>query len=177
MKTTHDLCSFVCGLFVLQTVSSAPEVSPLPVECYNPPGDSCHWYHECLEVVYPCQESVDDYGVRYAEKYCTLFTKNSPFFSNKGKEWINATRKCLQAALVPLFRQHMTLTCKEIKTIAFESHAECYVRPSPTVSFCDIVQDWLTIFWTTKQAFVDSTLSSLKLLNEVMRRCTQRLIG
>ena len=48
---------------------------------------------------------------------------------------------CLQNVLVPLYNNNMT-TCSEIESIAFDSHAKCYVDSG----LCSLPTDWWTIF-------------------------------
>ena len=112
--------------------------SRLPAECYNPQGDDCGWYANCLEMRYPCRGTDDDYAIEYAEEICNRFFSEDNYngFSSTGKLWINEVRKCLQIELVPSLRLWANYTCADIRRIAFASHASCYVDISP--SMCEL---------------------------------------
>ncbi|CAG2213220.1 unnamed protein product [Mytilus edulis] len=113
----------------------------LPARCYSPSGTDCTWYKDCLERKYECSKSNDDYAMAFATKFCNLYTKHYSRFSTNGKTWINAVRKCLQVTLVPILRPWRSLSCKEVKELAFDSHVPCYVNPDanrPGISICHL---------------------------------------
>lgn len=136
----------------------------LPTKCYSPSGTSCDWYEQCLERKHNCRGTKDDYGVAYATKFCNLYDKYYSHFSYQGQQWIDAVRKCLQVSLVPLLRPWRSLSCKEVKTIAFNSHVPCYIRPndqSPHISICHLgAHDFFSVFWTIKSGLVMSVHTS-----------------
>ena len=150
------------------------ETIPLPAWCHSPDGTSCSWYRECLSKAYPqCKDDDDEYAIKYAEKFCTLYDEKLKDFSTQGKNWVNAVRKCLQLKLVPVIDATRQKTCTELKSAAFETHTPCYLDPEPSApSYCDLsVGDRLRVFWTIKSAFVDAFGPSLKGLYDVMTGC------
>ncbi|WAR31920.1 hypothetical protein MAR_034462, partial [Mya arenaria] len=132
--------------------------APLSAWCYSPDGTECSWYRTCLEKRYPCSGSEASYALDYGDKFCSLYTQNYNGFDEIGKKWIDAVRKCLQVALVPLLRPYNHPSCDEIKDAAFRSHSGCYVSPYPGApSFCDIGwSNYWKVFWTIKSAFVSN---------------------
>ncbi|XP_055347971.1 uncharacterized protein LOC129595085 [Paramacrobiotus metropolitanus] len=128
----------------------------LPNKCNYPDGSDCAWYRECLERRHQCAGGNNDYAIQYAEHFCNLYAHGSDAFSSQGKNWINAVRKCLQAALVPAMRPYYKGSCRDIKKTAFASHDACYLRPDATSpGICDLdPHDWWKIFWTVKGAIV-----------------------
>ena len=148
---------------------------PLPAWCHSPDGTSCTWYRDCLSKAYPqCKDDDDEYAIKYAEKFCTLYNKNLKDFSSQGRNWVNAVRKCLQLKLVPVIDSTRDKTCTELKSAAFETHTPCYLKPdSSSPSYCDLsIGDQLTVFWTIKSAFLGAFWPSLKGLFDVMTECT-----
>ncbi|XP_052233388.1 uncharacterized protein LOC127846258, partial [Dreissena polymorpha] len=107
--------------------------NPLPANCYSPDGTDCSWYRDCLE------------------------SQHYNMFDNNGQLWIDAVRKCLQIALVPLIRQYKTVSCSEIKQTAFESHSRCYTSLFPGApSICFIgARNIFQVFVTIKSAFTN----------------------
>ena len=130
----------------------------LPASCYSPDGTDCGWYRQCLARMYNCTGQTE-YAISYGEKFCNLYGKSRSSFSRKGRQWIDAVRKCLQVALVPaLHICQVKPTCEDIKRIAFESHVPCYVNPYQGFSVCNLDPiDWARIFWTIKSGFLPST--------------------
>ena len=128
----------------------------LNISCLSPDGTKCNWYRECLEKKYPCG-SGNGYALNYAEKFCNLYNSRASYFSPQGQRWINAVRKCLQVALVPLLRPWESPSCDEIKARAFASHSPCYLQPFPNEpSICDLnCFDWAQVVWTIKGGFTD----------------------
>ena len=155
------------------------ETIPLPAWCHSPDGSSCSWYRECLSKAYPqCNDDDDEYAIKYAEKFCTLYDENLKDFSSQGKKWVNAVRKCLQLKLVPVIDTTRQKTCAELKSAAFETHTPCYLDPDPSApSYCDLsIGDQLTVFWTIKSAFANAFGPSLKGLYDVMTGCTSKKV-
>lgn len=138
----------------------------LPATCYSPDGTDCGWYRRCLAKLYPCRGHQAEYAIAYGEKSCNLYTHSTLGFSDHGLgfsqqalRWINATRKCLQVALVPVLRLcQVQPTCEQIKAMAFKSHVTCYVEPYQGFSVCYLPPtDWERIFWTIKSSFLPGT--------------------
>ena len=147
----------------------------LPPDCYSPAGDSCDWYRNCLEKKYPCEDTSNAYAIRYAEKFCRLYSKRYFLFSADGQKWVDAVRKCLQVSLVPLLRPWYQPTCQEIRKKAFLSHTPCYLKPDKDVpSICDLdCSDYFKIFWTIKGSFtqLDTAWESIKGMWNIGDKC------
>jgi len=144
----------------------------LPPGCYIPDGTDCTWYSKCLHKMFPCTGRAE-YAIGYGEKICNLSEKTEVHLSQKGLQWINAVRKCLQVALVPvLYLCQVQPTCKEIKTKAFKSHVPCYLKPYKGSSICSLpARDWLWIFWTIKSSFRSAFLDTLKASLDIAADC------
>ena len=152
------------------------ESVPLPSWCYSPDGKNCSWYRECLNKTYPqCENYDNDYGIKFAEKFCNLYNGSNSTFSSQEQRWIDAVRICLQLKLVPLVDRNREKTCAELKSIASKSpDSSCYVNPDETsLSYCDLpLGDRLRVFWTIKSSFPRATVPSLNGLLEAMTSCT-----
>jgi len=133
----------------------------LPDGCFRPDVIGCEWYTDCLEKAYPCDGTRHGYAVEYGSWYCRLFERNADIFSAVGRRWTRAVAKCLIEALVGsvLRSTKERRTCAEIRRIAHESHAPCYLSPGPgEPSVCDIaLSDWIALVWTLRYALADTT--------------------
>ena len=129
----------------------------LPAHCYSPDGTDCDWYRQCLARMFPCTGQAE-YAISYGEKFCNLYEQSTSKFSQKAQRWIDAARKCLQVALVPVLHIcQVQPTCEEIRTKAFDSHVPCYIAPYQGFSVCDLqLTDWMKIFFTIKSSYVSS---------------------
>ena len=147
----------------------------LPEWCFSPSGTECNWYRDCLEKRHPCEASGNGYALSYAEKFCNLYTERSRFFTAEGLQWVNAVRKCLQVALVPLIRPWSNPTCEELKKFAFDSHTPCYLAPFGAPSICDLgCWDWAQVFWTIKSGFTQAFVESMKGVVDVTVGCGKK---
>ena len=127
--------------------------------------------------------------MKYAHHFCSKFGVGIDSFSAKGKQWVNATRKCLQRVLVP-FLDLEKIQCKDLKTRAFASHTCCYLAGKECTpaseqnpSICEVpFADWLKVFWITKGAFnvfgqnAEAKLS-LQLIMQVLQGCAVSKLG
>ena len=155
------------------------EIVPLSDWCFSPDGKNCSWYRECLNKTYPqCENDDDDYGIKFAEKFCKLYNNRYSKFSSKGQRWIDAVRICLQLKLVSLLDWTQDKTCVDLKYTAFKSHSPCYLNPDESSpSYCDLpLGDRLRVFWTIKSSFLQAFVPSLKGLLEVMTMCTRTAV-
>lgn len=61
---------------------------------------------------------------------------------------------------MPIVRPWRSLSCKQVKELAFDSHVPCYVQPNDMihgVSICNLGPlDLLSVFWTVKSSLVMS---------------------
>ena len=135
------------------------KISTLPKECYSPPGDNCEWYRNCLHKYQDCRNTDSNYAIDYGYYFCKAYDKSYYKFSLYGRRWVDATRKCLQVALVPTLRLNNKPSCLEIEERAFASHTYCYVGGSAcakqgTPSVCSLhISNWLEIIKTIKDSF------------------------
>ncbi|KAH3733355.1 hypothetical protein DPMN_039781 [Dreissena polymorpha] len=152
---------------------NSPLKSPLPAKCYSPDGTDCSWYKECLEAKYPCKESGSSYAIGFGDKFCTLYDQHKSKFDTTGQQWIDAVRRCLQVALVPLIRQYTSVSCSTIKMTAYESHSACYTNPYPGApSICTLgAKNLFQVFVTVKSAFVDDFFATGDQLLETALKC------
>jgi len=129
----------------------------LPATCYSPDGTDCGWYRRCLAKLYPCKGQAE-YAINYGEKFCELYEKSKSEFSENALQWLDAARKCLQLALVPVLHfGQVKPTCEDVRTMAFNSHVPCYVAPYDGLSVCSLsLSDWANIVMTVKSSFVSS---------------------
>jgi hypothetical protein len=135
--------------------SQVLNTTSLPHSCYSPDGTDCGWYRNCLEKRYSCQGTTAGYAIRFAEKYCTLYTASYGLFTPSGRQWVNEVRKCLQVTLAPLLRPWNDLTCEQVQQFAFKSHAPCYLNPGNSApSMCKLnCLEWDKIVWTIRGDF------------------------
>jgi len=156
-------------IVIVVTSESGP--TTLPEDCYDPPGRNCSFYRNCLEVAIPCGESSSAYAIPYGEKFCNLFAINYKKFSENGKIWIDAVRKCLQLKLVPYLSQHPPPSCSDIKTIAFHSHSGCYSAPATGISVCTIMDQVPHIIDTVKSSLLTNPGSTFWQSLQVTHMC------
>jgi len=130
----------------------------LPPRCYSPDGTVCDWYQECLNKMFSCTGEAE-HAISYGEQFCNLYGQTELQLTETARQWINAVRKCLQVALVPVLHFcRVKSTCEDIKRNASTSHVPCYTQPYQGFSVCSVpVSDWLRIFWTIKSSFASST--------------------
>lgn len=147
--------------------------SVMPQQCLYPSGKSCYWYRNCFEVKHPdCKPSGNAYVIRYAERFCAVVGE----LENKlqgWSRWIEAVRKCLQVAIVPLLNYSEPLTCNEIRKHALASYSQCYLNPGVS-SICNLpCWQYFKIFWTIKQTFLklDTAWESFKGLWDIHTKC------
>ena len=165
----------------------------LPASCYSPDGTDCVWYRQCLAKMFPCTGRAD-YAISYGEKFCKAYEQSKSKFSQKALQWIveyspdvlteiageymsarkqesvgnlqwiDAVRKCLQVALVPLLHLcQVQPTCEDIKTKAFGSHVPCYLEPYGGFSVCHLsATDWIAVFATIQDSFTSDLVETVK---------------
>jgi len=130
--------------------------SSIPDWCFSPNGTKCTWYSLCLETRYPCVSTDYSYALRYAEHFCQLQTERWSTFTQRGQQWVDGVRKCLQVTIVPILRRwNAGISCEEISNNVYGSHAVCYSSPGyGAPSMCELtVDDWLKTFWTIRATF------------------------
>lgn len=128
-------------------------VSKAYSDCRNPDGRSCGWYKSCLERYKLC--GTNGYAIKYADHFCRRYDTNYNKFSTYGKRWVSAVKKCLQKELAPYLSK--SISCLELKQVAFASHVPCYVDPTGTgnPTYCKLFPwDHVQVFNTIKGAFL-----------------------
>ena len=102
-----------------------------------------------------------------------MYKEHYQEFDDIGQQWIDGVRKCLQVKLVPILRPFVTVTCENIKQMAFDSHPDCYRHPdSGAPSICDIgVANWMRVFWTVKGALIQDLTATLQQMLDVGMEC------
>ncbi len=101
-------------------------------ELQAPKENSCEFYLS-LEETIPCGASgyAEDFGYLYCEKFLkTKFHR----FSKRGQSFLNKNAQCLQESLYRDYSSNDSLTCKQIQSMAFEGHADCYINSG----FCEL---------------------------------------
>jgi hypothetical protein len=122
-----------------------------PVQACPVPSPEAIPGHE--SVFYLCAEAVvrdgagcgpDGYLLGYGTRYSQRFYKEArPRMSSRGQRWIDDVLVCLQRDLRDAI--DVETSCEDIRTIAFDSHPQCYVE----AGFCALpVWDVLTVVWT-----------------------------
>lgn len=175
LEMHHNSSGFVKDDCSCDPYGNSPTTS-LPEECDSPSGDNCYWYRICLEKKYPCKPSDNGYVIRYAERFCRAFEEHKAKLSLDAQKWMEAVRKCLQVATVPLLNPSANPTCSEIREKTLASHTSCYLNPGHGVpSICDL-NCWqhFKIFWTIRGSFskLDTAWESLKGLWNIGSKCT-----
>ena len=121
-----------------QEVSTDPVIA-CPIVDRNAIAGHEATFYQCAEQTLSCGPDgyLIGYGTRYAERF---YRKTRPWMSSAGKKWIDATLVCLQEKLHE--RIDSTTSCEDVRTIAFDSHPECYVDSG----FCSLpLTDWFAV--------------------------------
>uniref|UniRef100_A0A7M5XEX2 Uncharacterized protein n=1 Tax=Clytia hemisphaerica TaxID=252671 RepID=A0A7M5XEX2_9CNID len=183
MHTTAVLVFIGCTL-----ITGTSCLTNIPAYCHKPHGQTCAWYPECIEKRQICPGN-DNYAMKYAHHFCTKFGQEYSTFGTTGQKWVDATRLCLQRALVP-YLDDQSVTCKNLKKVAFDSHVCCYLggpacTPSNEIrpSVCDVpIKDWLRLFWIVKGSFNifgqhAEVVGSLRQIMGVLKGCAKHHVG
>ncbi len=117
-------------------VQSCPVASPAHIA-----GNEATFYR-CAEDTLAC--GADGYLLGYGAKYAERFYRRTrPWMSPRGKVWLDATLVCLQVTLRD--RIDATTSCEDVRTIAYDSHPDCYVDSG----FCSLPwSDWFAVLAT-----------------------------
>lgn len=86
-------------------------------------------YYKKKQTALGCSKT--NYLVSYGYRYCQIFEKKINRWKNQNKiNWAKKTAQCLQDKI----KTNTTLTCSNIESYAFKTHAQCYVN----AGFCDL---------------------------------------
>ena len=164
--------------FVPKCTETVP-TGNLPPHCFDPRGENCNWYRECLERRYQCEGTNHGYAIEYGEKFCNLYSMKYNDFTTDGKNWVNEVRKCLQVALVPSLDSRVMKTCEEIRRVAFKSHPSCYVTPDSGVpGICELpgcdVWKAFSLVLSESRALLSAISETIQQALRVVIRCIGR---
>lgn len=122
------------------------------------------------------------YALGYGDKYCHRFSSASTMncLDDEGDIWVKSTTVCLQQKLVPLLDTDKSdLSCRYIKTSAFDSHPICYtggggaVPTDPSICFL-IPEDWKCVLGTVDKIDLISPLGIQQEI-EIASICVEQL--
>lgn len=121
-----------------QEIAGDP-VTTCPVVAANAIAGHEATFYRCAELTLHC--GPDGYLIGYGARYAERFYRNTrPWMSPAGKRWLDATLVCLQVALRDQI--DASTSCDDVRTIAFDSHPECYVDSG----FCRLpLSDWFAV--------------------------------
>jgi hypothetical protein len=135
----HTASLLLCGVLLGAAVGSTADV------CDSPPlaDNECGFYRDCVEEHYPCGD--DGYALGYGLKYCQRFSEYDGCDDDAWNNWVNSTLVCLQRSLVGVVQMDASmLSCRGIKSTAFDSHPLCYtgggadVPTDPSICFLPV---------------------------------------
>lgn len=90
-------------------------------------------YYQCLEKQEGCGK--DGYYIEFGAHYCRKYKAEEYKYTERGKEFLNNIRVCLQDELEREFQRASQFPkCSQIKKFAVETHKNCYRENS----FCDL---------------------------------------
>jgi hypothetical protein len=116
-------------------------------ESCKPNVNSCGFYL-CKEKEQSCGPK--GYLLAFGHKFCQEFLNTENDYSPEAHEWLRRVRVCLMNQLQEITSQD-SLTCKDLKSEGFHSHAGCYV----STGFCELSpQDQTRIAWAEKKSFI-----------------------
>ena len=153
---------------------AVPSITNQPTleKCRWPQSEGCIWYENCLDRFNDCKNSSDEYAISFGKLYCEKYAMNLFKFSESGQDWIGHVRQCLQSKISKLVGT--SISCKDLKTRAFDSHPDCYFSSSPYHGFCSLpVSDWCHVAFTVGDALFKPGAAKLSWENagETIKKC------
>ncbi|KAI9765240.1 MAG: hypothetical protein M1840_007732 [Geoglossum simile] len=143
-----------------------PATTPPDNECSDPKPNTCSFYANCLESRFHCGAS--GYPIGYGLNYCNKFTAASSKMTSAGQSWVTKTMLCLQRSLVIYGDGSQTTTCDALRTFAFDTHPDCYVKSG----VCTLPpSDWEVIVTTVSFKELFSSLEALKATLQTVDGC------
>jgi hypothetical protein len=130
--------SFALVAYALSAVTGDP-VTSCPIVDHDAIAGHEATFYDCAEQTLSCGPDgyLIGYGARYAERF---YRYTRPWMSPTGKRWLDSTLVCLQEKLRE--RIDASTSCEDVRTIAFDSHPECYVESG----FCELsLIDWFAV--------------------------------
>jgi hypothetical protein len=130
--------------------------STVAAQCINTASPSCGVYEQCFADRCDCTGSPDEYFISYGKKYCERFL-DLPGLSQKGRQWRDSTLRCLQEKIVPELPadgDSKKCNCKEMRSIAFDSHVACYTKPGNSI--CDLPNEDLKVIFDAVDPLANS---------------------
>ncbi|KAI0227339.1 hypothetical protein LSAT2_022199 [Lamellibrachia satsuma] len=130
---------------------------------------------------YACLDSKahgkDDYALAYGYRYCQRFSNLYDDFNSYGKKWVDDNKICLMKDVARLYKGIYSRGA--IKRIAFNSHADCYVKSG---SFCKMASDSVNsdalfnVFKPQKNEFwKNEDRAAWEQVLDTMRYCNKKL--
>ncbi len=90
-------------------------------------------YYQCLEKQENC--GTDGYYIQFGSHYCHKYQVEEYKYTERGKEFLNKIRVCLQDELEREYTRAGELPkCSKIKKFAVETHKHCYTENK----FCNL---------------------------------------
>jgi hypothetical protein len=120
------------ALLVLTTAPvAADEIQDCPIPEPDAIAGNERVFYTCAEDALGCGEDgyLLGYGARYAERF---YQQTRPTMSLRGRLWIDDVLICLQDELRASIDTGSS--CAEVRTIAFDSHPDCYIE----AGFCSL---------------------------------------
>lgn len=134
------------------------------LDCKHPIGD-CNWYKQCLQTRYPMCNGTSSYALSFGAVFCERFQQNKKKFSQEGQLWIGNVATCLQLSLLPYMKENITMSCDEIKEVAFSTHPACYVNNGfCKLGFWDNLELFETVAPVIPKAFGELTRQVMRIL-------------
>ncbi len=170
MKIQKTLFVAILFMFSLQVFAVEPA-------CSRPTELNCDYYQNCVESYLSCGSG--GYALGYGRFYCQRFLDTN-YTTYVGDQWRDATLLCLQRelSLFLYFTPYRTKTCPIIKKYAYETHANCYVRPEqgrPELSICYLPPADVLLTTQNLKAVDILRWGGLKQMAQVARLCLDLL--
>lgn len=117
-------------------VTAEEDVSELCLRQAN--WGRCEFY-ECLERRFPCRE--EGYATYIGLHFCNKIVDMFDDFTERGRQWMNGTSRCLAANLLAIYNSDVT-TCSAIKDAGAVGLTSCNARvESDGSDFCGFVRE------------------------------------
>ncbi|CDW84354.1 exported protein [Stylonychia lemnae] len=125
----------------------------------------CDYYLQFQNIFNYCSDQ--DYILAFGHHYCEEFRIHRDEF--QVKEWVDDARTCLQQSLQDKAMTAETYpTCDQIKDWGFNSHQNCYVKPSQDhqdISWCKLpIHDQTLVAWICRGAYWEFVLQGIPIL-------------
>ncbi|XP_064621455.1 uncharacterized protein LOC135484181 [Lineus longissimus] len=145
-----------CNAWFMAPREKVPAAAEIDEQCVAlARAGSCDMY-DCMAQRHQC-----DILLKAAKPMCVTMEQKRGQFNHQGKLWLNATRPCLQEALILEYKK-TEHNCDDLKDMIKEKSSHCAINVQPSV--CDI-------FEANTGVLVSSQNSELGDSSAVMRKC------